>query len=602
MYCRDCGKKNEEEARFCVDCGSPMSGLPNVEEESAPTVQVQDIPVAENTVSPVIAPVPIAEPMVHVPVVPVPATEPMAAEIPVSAAVPIATEIPAKKKRKVWPFVVGGVAAIAAALVLAGFFMWKPILRAVSPEVYLGTVLAESFGEPNGFFAAEMPDFGATMEKTTVYELAIRGGTEDTDINGGFSMAFDEKGKRALLSTEVLVQDGGAVNGLQDFGLYLTPEQIAFDARELLTDEDFVTVQPKSLERELRGLFSMIYGTDDVTITDMDVALRKVFGEGHEPAPDISLRDVGDSIPEFTFSKEGTTERNGQEVFLFRQTISRVSLNKMIDSMQDNDGGVPDLSDWNVQEIAPFVISSGHEGLMQLLGATITSLALQSESMGTDPFDSMLLASSPSANTLDIKFTEDMVLEYYVSNEHKLSAVGFRGELRIMGTDMEWSVMMDLLGKKNPMDEMVLTITMAMNGEEESLIISRSVQTIGDIVSVEYSLRPAERNSAADVIDISLQWDKKSGNLVVTLASDGESFVVKGHLEIAKDRFILEGLEARFDSYGEEVVIALDMKYYHADSDEFFKGFDITEKNSVDLAEMDTMERMLFFMNYLRMG
>ncbi len=172
MFCPKCGKKLADTAKFCTDCGTPLTSAVPAEQmpvaEQSPMVEapaVEQTPVVEE--SPVVEEFPVTEEET-------PAVEEASEEtVVLQDQVPVQEQIPVipvqkpkkekkqkppkekkekvkiqKKKKKAWPWVVGILTVLIAAAVVFGLFWVKPYFEKKAAYEKAVTLLEEhSFDE-----------------------------------------------------------------------------------------------------------------------------------------------------------------------------------------------------------------------------------------------------------------------------------------------------------------------------------------------------------------------------------------------------------------------------------------------------------------------
>jgi hypothetical protein len=194
MFCTNCGSKLIDGCKFCSNCGqrittAPAAPAPIPEPVPAPIPEPVPAPIPEPVPAPIPEPVPapIPEP------VPAPIPEPIAEPIPTPvvenvvysapaapAAAPAPAAEPAHKKKKRVPvalFIILGIVALIAAVVIAGFCTnWfgfygpaSKVILAANKNIKSGsfTIETETTYEYIGEFASE----GEHTNKTTAYVM-----------------------------------------------------------------------------------------------------------------------------------------------------------------------------------------------------------------------------------------------------------------------------------------------------------------------------------------------------------------------------------------------------------------------------------------------
>jgi len=567
MFCSACGKNNSEQSRFCENCGKSLSEEMNL-------VQNGSMP---STIS--VAPPPVAQPAAF-----------QAAPSIAPSALP-----KKKKKRRIWPWILSGVALVVLLAGVLVYSSWMSILKAVNPSAYFLAVAANTsieLAESTSVPFSVSPD---KVSGTVVQELELFSpASEYFQTSVLLSSAYSESEKKMLFS--VGVKEGRSP--YTNVSLFVQPESIVLDIDDLDMEYAYLVLDSENFADEYAEFSEEFFGSE-VVIRDLDLALQKIFGmKVNEP----SKRNTNQSGSRFTeleklLDMEAPTLEmesvrvNGVRSTIFRQTYSVSCLDGISDFVSawaQSDSS--EVSDIDFENILPRITATGPSGFAQLLTGIFSSTAYQMQDVALNTY------ISPTSEYF-IEFTDDLVIEYTISMDHKITKmeildfpVIFSYEDYFETVEMEslLSLTISLEGEKNLADNIFIeaSIYFVDDGEEFSIFIERDRKEDKNSYKDSFLLSFSEPD--APEIELSMEWNKKSDKLELVFGVSKDDYIsLSATLKKEKDAVYLDNGSVFYceDGYGEEVMGFSYSFSSNEDPAKIFPDYKLNDRNSISFFE-----------------
>lgn len=242
MFCTKCGTKNDENSRFCENCGAALSEIVETENSVQDKPVSDDLPKTQNEMETTDSPVEEASETQEETVqqsanqkkddsseeADFIVSEEINPEIPEVELKPVKNS---GKTRKVL--------LIALAVCVLGVLFWDSVLAAVAPKLYAQTVLTRTIDKVNDeMMKSEKNILGFNVEKEKEITASIEGILNEVagkDLGGvGFKMTAknSEKKKKLMYSAELVYDGDTFASGL----FMLDDKNIYIDSPEFFKD------------------------------------------------------------------------------------------------------------------------------------------------------------------------------------------------------------------------------------------------------------------------------------------------------------------------------------------------------------------------------
>jgi hypothetical protein len=469
MKCLKCDYDNLPESNYCESCGEPLIAARSDQETTEMdkvSLEASDQMTAEQEAKPVFLPVGNDAQ--------VGSTEEQKVEEYPTTLVPV----PSGKKKSSRRFRAMLTAIILAVALIAGlgFLFRNKILKIFSPERYLQVSLSRTFSDEK---FSKMIDMSKYDKKAVGYELTL----ETEGIDGEVSVMYDAKGEKALF--EAILDDGTTV--YDDNLLYISRKMIAISIPEVLTETEFVTIDPETFAEDLEE-----FGAEESFPPDfMDKALDVFFGKSENGKMDMDktaeyYREAKflEEHADFSQGKSVTEEINGKTYKLDTMCyeIAEEDANQYLQDFFDNykQGFIDGME-------------SAYQGY---------DLEAVQDSMDStfDMFD-------------DIRIEGDIIITYYVdSKDYVRKIVVDEFELTMTGEEEKFAIEFEIRlgGKKNPTDNISAILGLTADGEKVELFMDWEESYEKGVFQGELDLY-MEREASGDtaVTTIEIEWDTK---------------------------------------------------------------------------------------------
>jgi hypothetical protein len=573
MKCSKCDYDNLPEETYCESCGEPL--LDNISDNkiTGPNETVPDtsdqvssepeaVPEVSDQINTELESLPVFLPVGAVPQVE--SKEDQNVDDRMNTSAP---EVPVKKKTgsSIWITVTVIILAIALIAMLGVVFRYK-ILKIFSPERYLQVALGRTFSDKN---YSKMIDMSKYDNKPVEYEISV----ETEGVGGEVSVMYDAKAEKALI--EALFDDGTNVH--DGNLLYISRKLIAISIPDLLTETEFLTIDPETFEDDLEEL-----GVEESFPTDfLDKSLDMFFGKSEnetmnkdEAAEYYREAKFLEEYADFSQGKTVTEKINGKNYKLDTMSyeISEEDANQYLQDMFDNyKQGVMD----------------GMESLYQ--GYDLEGNQDQMEA-AFDVFD-------------DIRISGDVVITYYVdSNDYVRKIVVNEFEMTLSGEEGKFAIEFEMLlgGKKNPSDNISSVLALIVDGEKVELVMNWEESLESGVFKGELELFiEGTRNDEDTGMTIEIEWDTKDTkgeNFKAEFSIEGQEGVgieVTGTLVDSKtSTAFTDGELILYDGYSNEIVVEfecsisiIDPKEISIDIDDSMSLLEYAKKLGTDLSE-----------------
>ena len=470
MNCKKCGSDNIPEAAFCGKCGSELSSF-----EAAPFFQ------KEEDVKPIFKPLDTSSELDASAVTDAsPAHDASETSVPTNNNSSIAglrtlpRDNKAKSHKALWITLTSIVIVLALAGGL-GFAFRMQIMKSVAPEKYLQLSLVKTFAGAQSE-SEDMLGLSKFVGKAASHDFLVE--TDEGSAEG--SWKYDSANEKALLDVSIADGEESYVNNK----LYLSPELIALSIPDLITETDYITVNPATFveEWEAKGL------DEDMPSMDLEEYVHTIFGKNEVDKNDSQLTSqIADIFTDLTqramFSEDGTVDDriNGTDYKMDVMTY-----------MFSED----DVNDF-YQELLSIIKENASSG--EDLVSTGTSAVIGEN---TDYIYDALA---------DLEVNGDVVIHYFIDqdgNIRKISADDF--EITYEESDTTFGFEIEFGDAVNPTDDMSAVITIEADGDTGEITLdSESSYEDGMYTGSIDLAMGSDDHPEAITISYDVEWDKK---------------------------------------------------------------------------------------------
>jgi hypothetical protein len=469
-----------------------------------------------------------------------------------------------KKTGKSIRFMVTVFIIVLAVIAGLGFMFRNKILKQISPERYLQVSLSRTFSDKNH---AKLLDMSKFDKKPVKYEISV----EAEGVGAEGSLMYDAKGEKALF--EAVLDDGTTV--YDDNLLYISREVIAISIPELLTESDFLTIDPATFAEDIKDL-----GVAEAIPKEyMDQALDMFFGKsvnGETNTDEIAeyYREAKffEEYAEFSQGKSITEKING-ESYKLDAMCYKITEEKANEYLQD-------------------LLEGYKQGLLDGMGSMYQEDQASIDS-AFEMFDSFRIKG-------------DIVITYYVDgNDYVRKIVMDEFELAMEGEEVTIAIEFEMLlgGKKNPTDNISAILTLSADGEEVELGMNWEESLEKDVFQGELEFFVEGNGNTEDMgATIEIEWDTKDTkgeNFKAELTidgADGVSIEVIGTLvDGKKSTTFTDGELIINDGYSDEIVVEfeysisiIDAKDITVDLDDSMPLMEYVEEQNSEVAYATT--------------
>lgn len=431
MNCKKCGSDNTTEAIFCEKCGSELvlsGGIPffQHEENVRPIFKPLDTSAVTNAsetndasttndTSETFAPSYNNSSIAELRVLPKDRTM--------------------KSRKALWITLMSIVIVLALAGGL-GFAFRMQIMKSVAPEKYLQLSLVKTFAGAQSE-SADILGLSKFVGKAASHDFSIE--ADEGSAEG--SWKYDSANEKALLDVSIAVGEESYDNNQ----FYLSPELIAVSIPDLITDTDYLTIDPATFadEWEANGW------DEDMPIENLEEYVHTLFGkkadEGSGNQPDSRLTDLFSELSKSAvFSADGTVE----------ERISGTNFKMDVMTYTFSEDDVNDFYQDLISEIEEAASSS--EDLM---------IAGTSSLTGADTdyiYDALA----------DFEINGDVVIHYYIDqdgNTRKMSVDDF--EIAYEESEAAIAFEIQFGDTAKPTDDMSALITIEADGDTAEITL-----------------------------------------------------------------------------------------------------------------------------------
>jgi len=305
MNCGKCGQDNKPNALYCEKCGAEL-------EVRSP----RPVLLTEDGTKPVFVPMAFSD------------TQSAAEQLNVSVnndpspknsrteeLRPLPKSRTSKSHKKLW--IVLTVIVIVLALVGGlGFAFRMDIIRMVAPEKYLQLSLVRTLTGSKSE-ESKILDLSKYSDKAVSHEFSV-----DTDQGSAEgTLMYDSESEQALLDISASAE-GTEYNDNQ---LYISPDLIAFSMPDLITDTDYLTIDPATFAADCKEM-----GWNEYTSSlDLEGFIQTLFGKSEAKDTDSQLTskitDLCSTLSKSAvFSADGSVEEEigGKKITLDEMTYT----------------------------------------------------------------------------------------------------------------------------------------------------------------------------------------------------------------------------------------------------------------------------------------
>ena len=520
-----------------------------------------------------------------------------------------------KKKRKIWPIVVGCAMAVILLSGTAVYAFRIPLMRQVMPERYASMILTDALENTDHVF----PEFPAAPvpndKQTSVFQLSMKTTPLIGDSKLEYLTAFDKNGKQALIEFDAALQMTGVMDmGIKDFGMYITPDRVAFDVRHTDSANNFLRIESQNFEKEISWLGEHFFGEDStISIKDMDKAIQKIFDETQASAPEteVPMPDV-----DVKFQDHGTVERGGVTVSHFSYTVPKEAFEQLLQEMVET-AESQDLTDFDMYNIASRITQSGPAGIYDILSQTLISVLLQ---MGNDPSfftnpepfsfqetgDVSLLSAmttpgdifselDPSEIIGSFEIPEDMVLHVYVTSDHKIQSIELSVAVKAMGEEMQYDIQLASTGTDNSFNRFSAEIVGTAMGSSISILLDRELTQTGTESKDAYSVSLLNNGTVLGKGNMTITYDTETDKISLKIMSGDNGVRMSGVREQTDTSVTYKDIQVAIVADAMPVnILSMEISQYITDSETFFKDYQDMVAQSVDFTELDSKERLAY--------
>ena len=312
MNCSKCGQDNKPNALYCEKCGAEL-------EVRSP----RPVLLTEDGTKPVFVPLAFSDTQsaAEQPYVSV-NRDPSPKNLRMDELRPLPVSRTSKSHKKLW--IVLTVIVIVLALVGGlGFAFRMDIIRTIAPEKYLQLSLVRTLtGSKNE--ASQILDLSKYSGKAVSHEFSV-----DADLGSAEgTLMYDSESEQALLDISASAEG----NEYNDNQLYISPDLIAFSIPDVITDTDYLTIDPATFAADSKEM-----GWDEYTSSlDLEEFIQTLFGKSEAKDKDSQLTsEITDLCitlrKSAVFSADGSVEEeiSGKKITLdeMTYTISQKDIN-----------------------------------------------------------------------------------------------------------------------------------------------------------------------------------------------------------------------------------------------------------------------------------
>ena len=484
MNCDKCGQDNKPNALYCEKCGAEL-------EVRAP----RPVLLTEDGTKPVFVPLAFSDtqntaeqPNVSANRDPSPKNSRMdeLRPLPVSRTSKTHTmSRTSKSHKKLW--IVLTVIVIILALVGGlGFAYRMDIIRTIAPEKYLQLSLVRTLtGSKNE--ASQILDLSKYSGKAVSHVFSV-----DTDQGSAEgTLMYDSDSEQALLNISASA-DGTDYNDNQ---LYISPDLIAFSMPDLITDTDYLTIDPATFAADCKKM-----GWDEYTSSiDLEEFIQTLFGKSEAKDTDSQLTSKITDLCS-TLSKSAVFSADG--------------------SVEEEIGGKKITLDEMTYTFPQKDINYFYQDCLAIYKKEFINTMDQSVAGGL-PQETQEQLDEVFDGLISIKIRDDLVIHYYIDKDgytRKISTEDFEiyndsadadaQDTATLGFDMVFG------SGTRPADS--IDVTLRLDSQDESLVADIKYETSyingvyknsTSIVCSDESDEPSEITMSAD-----MEWDTKDTN------------------------------------------------------------------------------------------
>lgn len=566
MYCGNCGWKNSTDGSFCEHCGARLTGNSGVMPEAG----------AEET-QPAAQPDPVDPIFRQIFTQPGDSSQTSAAEnqaVPteqVSAAhTPSKPGRPAKSGKKLWIIFASVLAAIAI-ICAAGFVFRMKIIKAVSPETYLQMSLTKTMSG-SAAAASKAVDLSKYTGGAVSHDLSV----ESDDFSFDGSLKYDAENEKALLAASA----GMSGEDSESAELYVSMDQIAFSCPSLISDTDYVTIDPKTFAKEWSDA-------------------------GFDEYSNFSDSDVADAIHSFFGKSTDAGEETGENADLLKQ-YAEIAADMKKNTVFFRDGTVDekimgeklhlDVMGYKIPEDAANDI---YQETISLLKAQIEErmdkAAETSPDINGDDYRDMI--DELFSGLEDLEIDDDIVITYYIDQSARVRKIVIDDFEISSESDITLGFEMELGEGSCPTDNFDAVLNIEADGEEAAVELARESSFREGKYKDDITMTLGSDDEEI-VFSIDTAWDKEDtsgNNLEISFSGEtgSDSFLdvtITGTLTDEKDKTSLsDGLISFDDEYGDSMEINFAYSISKIDASEI----------SVDTSDSIPLMQYEPFLNYM---
>lgn len=474
-FCTNCGAELPEDALTCSFCGTSLnSPEPAQTNEETPVIQDREQP-----------------------------------------------EPPRKKKGKWWLIPVAAVLAI----VIAGAFLWKPLLLKFSPQTYLGMASAKTAkamakrSEGSPLSLLNMGSDCGTMDVVLDYKDEFSG-----ESTVKMSIASDLKAKKWAVNADL-----SAAGQDMDLDVYVDSDFLALRSN-LIPEEDYYGLTYDTFADDLRkSAFgemltdSQIEQFDEIVqLFDDSIDRYSNYEELLEPYIQL-IEDYVKNLKAITGSEKLELGDKQYKCDTIAYTLEQDELVDLLDEMIDKLEDDEDLKDMFLSPIS------------SIYGEDL-------DASWSDMVDEL----RDILNAMDEETDAEGVLVYYIHST-RIVAADFDIELSEHGGDGQINVdTMLTFGKDPSKDDMILDLEVEVDEETVEFRCVSSVENKDGIYKNTLSVTGGADDDSELDIKLITKWNRENGKLSFDLASeiDGEEFNTDFSIKVLE---ITDGLQIAVD-------------------------------------------------------
>ncbi len=483
MKCSKCQFENLPDASLCESCGQVL--VPDISEPGSESdntdMDIIEANVEQTDGKPVFLPVDKT-------VLVDPTDNQNANELSNSSS-PV---LPDKKKAAV-PFKVIMAAIIIAVTLIAvlGFVFRYKFLKIISPEKYLQVSLGRTFSDKN---LAGIIDTGKYENKPIKQEISA----EMDGVGGELSVLYDAKGEKALF--EAMIQPDGAKK-YDDNLLYISREVIAVSIPDVVTEAEFLTIDPETLDED----FEELGIEESFTSENINQALDMFFGKN--PKDKMNVEETKEYYRQAKFLEEYADFSQGETV---REKIGGKTYK--LDTM------CYEISEKDANRYLHDMLDSYKQTVMDKMGGIYQGYEWNSVQ---DRMDSAFDVFD------DIRINGDIKMTFYIDkNDYVRKILIDDFELALPNEEEKIAIEYEMLlgGNKNPTDDISALVTLGVNGQEAEMEMNWEESFESGVFQGELEWIFRDNQDSGDTsVTIELEWDtkdKKGENFSAELSFD----------------------------------------------------------------------------------